>query len=61
MSASASINPGTSQLGGIATGSTAGGKEVSMRETVTFVRDIIVVLGLQVVFRTMMLLRKLNY
>ena len=61
MSASASINPGTSQLGGIATGSTAGCKEVSMRETATFVRDMIVVLGLQVVFRTMMMLRKLNY
>lgn len=61
MSASASINPGTSQMAGIATGNTGGSKEVSMRETVTFARDIIVVLGLQVVFRAMMLLRKLNY
>ena len=60
MSASASINPGTSQLGGIATGDTAGSR-VSVRETFTFVRDIIIVLGLQLVFRTMMLLRKLNY
>lgn len=60
MSAGASINPGTSQMVGIATGNTAGSK-VSMREAVTFVRDIIVVLGLQAVFRTMMLLRKLNY
>lgn len=60
MAASASINPGTSQIAGIATGSTAGSK-VSMRETVTFVRDIVIVLGLQLVFRTMMLLRKLNY
>lgn len=61
MAASASINPGTSQLGGIATGNTAGCKEVCMRETITFVRDIVIVLGLQAVFRTMMLLRKLNY
>ncbi|HEV3481385.1 MAG TPA: hypothetical protein VGR97_03560 [Candidatus Acidoferrales bacterium] len=61
MSASASINPSTSQLGGIATGSTAGCKKVCMRETFTLVRDIIIVLGLQAVFRTMMLLRKLNY
>jgi hypothetical protein len=61
MAASASINPGTSQMAAIATGSTARSSEVSVRETFTFVRDIIIVLGLQLAFRTMMLLRKLNY
>jgi hypothetical protein len=61
MAASASINPGTSQMAVIATGSTAGSREVSLRETFTFVRDIMIVLGLQLAFRTMMLLRKLNY
>ena len=60
MAASASINPRTSQMAVIAAGNTAGSK-VSVRETFTFVRDIIIVLGLQVVFRTMVLLRKLNY
>ncbi len=45
----------------IATGNTAGSKGVSLRETFTFVRDIMIVLGLQVAFRTMMVLRKLNY
>lgn len=61
MAASPSINPVTSQMAMIATGSTPRFEAVSMRETFTFVRDIIVVLGLQLVFRTMMLLRKLNY
>jgi hypothetical protein len=61
MAASASINPSTSQMAVIATGNTAGSKEGSLRETFTFVRDIMIVLGLQLAFRTMMLLRKLNY
>jgi hypothetical protein len=61
MAASASINPSTSQMAVIATGSSAGSKEVSLRETFIFVRDITIVLGLQLAFRTTMLLRKLNY
>jgi len=61
MAASASISPGTSQIAAIATGNTAGSNKVSMRETFAFLRDIFVVLGLQLAFRTMMLLRKLNY
>ena len=61
MAASASINPGTSQLAVTATGNTAGSKKISMQETFAFLRDIIIVLGLQLVFRTMMVLRKLNY
>lgn len=61
MSASASINPNANRMAAIAAGSTTGFEHVSRRETFEFVRDIIVVLGLQVVFRTMMFLRKLNY
>jgi hypothetical protein len=61
MAASASMNPGTNQMAVIAAGNTADFKQVSMGETLTFVRDVVVVLGLQVAFRTMMLLRKLNY
>lgn len=61
MSASASINPNTNRMAVMATGSAASSERVSLRETLEFVRDIIVVLGLQVVFRTMMFLRKLNY
>jgi hypothetical protein len=61
MAASASINPSTSQMAVIATGNTAGSNGVSLRETFTFARDIMIVLGLQLAFRTMMLLRKLNY
>lgn len=61
MSASASINPNANGMAAIATGSIAGSEHVSRRETYEFVRDIIIVLGLQVVFRTMMFLRKLNY
>jgi hypothetical protein len=57
MSASASINPNTNRMAVIA----AGSEHVSTRETFEIVRDIAVVLGLQVVFRTMMFLRKLNY
>ena len=61
MAASASINPGTNQLAVIAAGNTAGSKKVSMREAFAFLRDIMIVLGRQLVFRTMMVLRKLNY
>ena len=61
MSASARIKQSTRQMAVIATGNIAASKEVSMRERFTFAQDIIVVLGLQLVFRTMMVLRKLNY
>jgi hypothetical protein len=61
MAASASINPGTSQMAVIAAGNPARSNEVSVRETAAFLRDIIIVMGLQLVFRTMLLLRKLNY
>ena len=60
MSASASINPSTNRVPVIARGNTAGPK-VSMRDVLTLLRDASVVLGLQLVFRTMMFLRKLNY
>jgi hypothetical protein len=36
-------------------------EETSMREKVDIVRDTLMVLMLQLVFRTMMLLRRLNY
>lgn len=61
MASSASINPSTNRTAVIATRNTASFKQVSMRETLTFMRDIAVVFGLQLAFRTMMLLRKLNY
>ncbi len=61
MSAIANVNPRASQIGAIAAGNTAGFQEVSKGEALTLVRDTIVVLGLQIVFRTMMFLRKLNY
>jgi len=61
MAASASINPSTSQIAGVTAANTANFEGSSVRETFTVVRDTIVVLGLQVVFRTMMFLRKLNY
>jgi hypothetical protein len=62
MSATASsINLNTSGVAAIAEGNSADFKEVPMRETVALVRDVFVVVTLQVVFRTMMFLRKLNY
>jgi len=61
MSAIASVNPSTSQIAVIATANTANFEDASMRETLAVVRDTIVVLGIQMVFRTMMFLRKLNY
>jgi hypothetical protein len=62
MSAIASVNPSTSRVAAIPMGATVPHFEKApMRETLTVVRDTVVVLGLQVVFRTMMLLRKLNY
>jgi len=61
MAASASVNPSTNQMAVIGMVSTADREEVSTRETFAVVRDTIVVLGIQVVFRTMMFLRKLNY
>ncbi len=61
MSAIANVNPSATQIGAIAAGSTAGFEEVSKGEALALVRDTIVVLGLQIVFRTMMFLRKLNY
>ncbi len=61
MSAIANVNPRASQIGAIAAGNPADFQEVSKGEALTLVRDTIVVLGLQIVFRTMMFLRKLNY
>ncbi len=61
MSAIANVNPRASQMTAIAAGNTAGFEEVSKGEALTLVRDTIIVLGLQIVFRTMMFLRKLNY
>lgn len=61
MSASASVNPSTNRMAEISLASTAEHEEVSTRETLAAVRDTIIVLGIQVVFRTMMFLRKLNY
>ena len=61
MAASASVNPSTNRMAVISMASTADREEVSARETLAVVRDTIVVLGIQVVFRTMMFLRKLNY
>jgi hypothetical protein len=40
---------------------TADFQEISMRRTLVAVRDTLLVLGMQIVFRTMMLLRHLNY
>jgi hypothetical protein len=54
------VNPSTNQAAVITVGA-AEFEQTSMREKVHFVRDIAVVLGLQVVFRTMMFLQKLNY
>ena len=36
-------------------------EEISMRERLVVVRDTLIVLGLQVVFRATMILRRLNY
>ncbi|MBZ5695636.1 MAG: hypothetical protein LAN36_09775 [Acidobacteriia bacterium] len=36
-------------------------EEISMRERFVVVRDTLIVLGLQVVFRATMILRRLNY
>lgn len=36
-------------------------EEVAMRERVNVVRDTMIVLGIQVVFRAMLLLRRLNF
>lgn len=61
MAASASVNPSSNGMAAITMARTADRGEVSTRETIAVVRDTIVVLGIQVVFRTMMFLRKLNY
>ncbi len=61
MSAVASVNPTPNRMAVVTEGSSADLEKVSTRETLAVVRDTIVVLGLQVVFRTMMFLRKLNY
>jgi hypothetical protein len=36
-------------------------QEVAMRERVNVVRDTMIVLGIQIVFRAMLLLRRLNF
>jgi hypothetical protein len=54
------VNSSTSQAAVITIGA-AEFEMVAMREKLHFLRDIAIVLGLQIVFRTMMFLQKLNY
>ena len=54
------VNLNTSQAAVITIGA-AESEQVAMRERLHFFRDTAIVLGLQVVFRTMMFLQKLNY
>jgi hypothetical protein len=61
MSAIASTNLSTNQGTAVAAGYAAELEEVSMRERLIAVRDTMVVLALQIVFRAGMMLRRFNY
>lgn len=62
MKATASIDWDTNRNAeAVALPLTANFEEVAMRNTLVAVRDTLLVLGLQMVFRAMMVLRHLNY
>jgi hypothetical protein len=62
MSASASRDWSSSQLGTTAEMALpAPTEEVAMREKLNVVRDTMIVFGLQIVFRAMLLLRRMNF